>query len=491
MKNIFIITLGTREVQLRKTNLSDFGFVVSVDENRITHPDLPEMQLNVYKNQMFADFLCLAEPRISGEIILENWDYLKKVIEFPLIDQAWNTILSGETIDDLILVYTDQKGNGSESITHINNDTVSFRNIFRRQLDERDPGFPNHPERDIAITEQIADIDFQYRNFAVTCKALYEQETEIQQVFLLAQGGIDQINHALTLQLIQAFGSKVKLWQQAEGKGPSSLEFPFLFIQDLNKQKVIKHLEDYDFGFINKTLTTDKVILHLAQYANARLNLRHNTVQCNLDYLDKHMSGQLIERMKREIFNCQDLTRIKDLYISAKINFRHENYGDFVWRLFTIAEKLFAVKIEDTLPNPHQYYRGDIQSGVSNGLWEKKLKEISAELPTYLNSKNIHIHNPNRKSFYEIFLFLENQKGNNDLEIFKRVFGILEDLARKRNDLAHNLKPIKKEHLATFFGKKYDLTMFLDDMDRILQVDGYEIFESIQSEMIKIIDSAC
>ena len=216
MKNIFIITLGTREVQLRKSKLADQGFVVSSDAKQITHPDLPGMLLAVYKNQNFPDFYCCAEPRISGETILEYWDSLKTVVEFPLIEQARNTIIKDNRIDDFVLVYTDQKDldkTNEKSLGHFNSDTISFRNIFRRQLQEQHPDLPNNQESDIAVTEKTADIDFQYRNFAITCKARYEQEPEIQQVFLLAQGGIDQINHALTLQLIQAFGSKVKLWR--------------------------------------------------------------------------------------------------------------------------------------------------------------------------------------------------------------------------------------------------------------------------------------
>jgi hypothetical protein len=489
MKNIFIITLGTREVQLRKSKLSNHGFVVSSDEKQIAHRDLPDMNLSVYENHNFPDFYCCAEPRVSGNIILENWDYLKKVIEFPLIEQALDTIISGHTIHELILVYTDQKDidtTNKKSLTHFNSDTISFRNIFRRQLLELYPSLPNNPASDIAVTEKTADIDFQYRNFAITCKALYELEPEILQVFLLAQGGIDQINHALTLQLIQAFGSKVKLWQQAEGNEPRSLTFPFLFIQDLNKQKLIKHISDYDFGFINKNLTTNKLIVHLAQYSSARLQIKHDTVKCNLDYLKDKVDPDFYRMLQIDPAHFKDLQRLQDLYISSKISLLHDNYSDFVWRLFTISENLFQVRLEKDLPDSRRFFNPNISNNQTNESWIAALIKISPNLPDILRNKGVYLNNPNRKAMFEIFCYIEINKGNTSIQKFRKIFNVMENMALQRNRLAHNLQPVKKESLIQVLGQDYGLKGLTDDLDLILNIKEYGIFDDIRKAMMNM-----
>lgn len=487
MKNIFIITLGTREVQLRKNKLTGHGFVVSSDEKEITHPDLPEMKLSVYKNQNFPDFYCCAEPRISGETILEYWDYLKKVVEFPLIEQARGTIIRDNKIDDFVLVYTDQKDidtTNKKSLGHFNSDTISFRNIFRRQLQEQHPDFPNNPDCDIAVTEKTADIDFQYKNFAITCKTLYEQEPEIEQVFLLAQGGMDQINHALTLQLIQAFGSKMKLWQQAEGNEPRSLTFPFLFIQDLNKQKLIKHISDYDFGFINRSISTNKVIVHLAQYAGARLQLKHDTVKCNIDYLQDKVDPDFYKMLQFDPTQVKDSLRLQDLYFSSKISLLHDNYSDFVWRFFTIAENLFQVRLENDLPNPKRFFNPNLSNNQTNEPWISSLIKISPELPDILRNKGIFLNNPNRKAMFEIFYYTEEKKGSNLLNNYKKIFNTMENMAVQRNKLAHNLQPVKKDSLIHILGRDYGLTGLTNDLDAILNVKDFGIFDDIRKTLM-------
>lgn len=490
MKNVFIITLGTREIQFRAEKLHQFDF--EIDEKRLLkHPRLEASDILLYPNDNYPGFYCCSFPRIAGKTILENYELFKPVLEFPLIDHAFSNIIKEHRIDNMMLVYTDQQDldlTNSLQRRNFNRDTLYFRDILRLHLGiSLSASEEDHPV-DIPVTHKATDIDFQYRYFARKCRILFEMEKDIEQVFLLAQGGIDQINHALTLQLIQAFGDKVKLWQQAEGEGPRNLQFPFMFIKDLNKQKILKHLEDYDFGLLNIALTDNELVLNLAKYADARLNLRHDTVKCHIIFLENWMPGDLIVRMKKEVENCDDLTRIRDLFISAKIKLIQENYSDFVWRLFTIAENLFAVKLDQILPNPRQFYNSKYKSNDSiNSPWESALRLISNELPDYLKSKNVFLNNPNRRSLYEIFIYTEQMKGNNELKQFIRVFKQIEKLAQKRNNLAHNLQPIKKEQLDSFFKTKYSLKAFIKDIDDILLVDGLDTFSLIKEKIHQII----
>jgi len=373
MKNVLIITIGTREVQFRIDALKKSGFIFNENEkNYIKHPDITEELFLVEKNANFPGFLCCTEPRIAGQKILAYWDFFQHSVETPLITYTIEHILVDNPIDIFILVYTDQSDLDVSNPQHLRNfsrDTIYFKTIIRKHL----PYFEKeeYPEGDfdIVVSKRATDVDFQYEQFAVNCKVLFENHDNIKQVFLLPQGGIDQINHALTLQLIQAFGTKVKLWQQSEGQEPKELKFPHLFIEDLNKQKIVKHLHDYDFGFIDKTITQNKIVSHLAQYANGRLQLKHDSIKCNLDFLKDKINESLFALLSSDIEQLSDRIRIQDLYISSKIALLHKDYGDFLWRLFTLSENFILVGLNMNLSKLKKSFNPAIPLGKENEKW--------------------------------------------------------------------------------------------------------------------------
>jgi len=490
MKNIFIITLGTREIQFRKEKLTRAGFSFPEKGKRtLTLPCVPDSGFRVSENEDYPDFLICSEPRIAGKNILDNWEHFSPVIELPLIQHAYDSIVKDCTINRLILVYTDQGDLDISIEQHKRNfcrDTVYFREIIRKKLLPN--GLPQEDEpADIVIETRTTDIDYQYNDFASKCKSLFDDADNIQQIFLLAQGGIDQINHALTLQLIQAFGSKVKLWQQAEGDVSRKLEFPFLFISDLNKQKILKHLQDYDFGFINKSLTNNKVIIHLSQYASARLQLKHDTVKCNLDFLQNRIDTSLFSKIFEDINVLNDKKKLSDLYISAKIALLHENFGDFVWRLFTIAENLFAVLLNIDLSMVKRTFKPSLGFNQENADLINFLRSIDPGMPESLKKKAVALNNPNRRIFFEVFcsqhpdLISENDK-------YLRIYNMLELLSKQRNNLAHDLKPVKKETLIGLLGQNYGTAGITDDLDGILNIASFGIFDEIRLKIIELLE---
>lgn len=407
MKNLLVITLGTREVQFRKDKLKKAGFSFpEKGRGKLVFPDIPEAGFIVAENENYPDFLVCSEPRTAGKNILDNWELFSPLIELPLIQHAYESIVKDNIIDKLILVYSDQGDLDIKNEQHKRNycrDTVYFREIIRKKLISSNSLQDADMAPDIAIENRATDIDQQYKDFALKCRSLFDDANNIKQIFLLAQGGIDQINHALTLQLIRTFGTKVKLWQQAEGIPPRNLEFPFLFIGDLNKQKILKHLQDYDFGFINKSITNNKVIIHLAQYASARLQLKHDTVKCNLDFLQNKIDEILFSKILEDIKEVNDNTKLNDLYISTKIALLHESYGDFIWRLFTIAENLFAVMLGIDLSTIKRTFKPSLGFNQENAELIDFLKHINPEIPESLRKKKIALNNPNRRIFAEVF----------------------------------------------------------------------------------------
>jgi hypothetical protein len=190
---------------------------------------------------------------------------------------------------------------------------------------------------------------------------------------LLPQGGIDQINHAITLQLIQRFKHKVRLFQQPDGLAPTELSFTHAFLNDLNKQKILKHLEDFQFGLLSELLLEgfsekDK-IYNLAKYAYQKLNLNYTAFP------------QGIEKKYKESISVW--VRCKDLYISAKINFKVGDYGNYLWKLYTLYENLYRAKCEEYIGETQNFYhqKYDYDRTLTNNEWIDFLKNcISQEV---------------------------------------------------------------------------------------------------------------
>lgn len=492
MKNVFIVTLGTREVQFLKEDLKNSGFNVEKTErgaNLLTHSSLSEKML-VIENENYPDYFFPIQPRQAGEMILNNLDLFWSVILFPLITKSLEKIKSDNvTIHEVIVVYTDQKYLGSEPSQKRFGlkDTVNYKEILIQFLWKREFIKKDSKLSEIAITNKATDIDFQYEDFAIKCKSLFEEIDNINQIFLLPQGGIDQINHALTLQLIQAFGSKVKLWQQAEAEEPKELKFPFLFIQDLNKQKILKHLNDYDFGLIEKMTSDQPNIEKLSEFANRKLNLDYSKLD-GWKYFDEDTPEN----------------RARDLYISCRIFLHKRDYANYLWRLFTLIENIYRIKVDKVLGDTSKMFKTFNGESV-NSQWLDCLKSINGlheylsnqkltfknKVTKQLESAPIKFQNPNRLAYKCIFEFLLNDykskliTSENDAKNLELAYNLTEPLTKKRNELAHELKPISIEILNKIILEKErnQLHKAFDSIFYLSPQKPFGIYDDIKKEI--------
>lgn len=503
MNSVLVITLGTREVQFQKGVALACGF--NIIEKQLKFPG-SDIVLDVYPNQSFRDYFCFAEPRTAGCMILKYWKEFKPILMFPIIDQTVHRYIEDPGISILSLVYTDQKDLDLDDFSQRNNwnkDTVQFLNIIRKYYSEKWPELFRNDSMDIGITEKVTDIDFLYKEFARKGRQLIHEEIDFNQIFLLAQGGIDQINHALTLQLIQAYKTKVKLLQQPEGADSKELLFPFLFLRDLNRQKLKKHAEDFSFELITEDILAfyalasgdnkvSKTIYSLSQYANERLQLRHEQINTKelLQKLQPHISAELYARMAIPMQNegSYDFIKLKDLYIGAKICLKHENYRDFLWKIYTLSENLFKIQVEKRIGIRVKKLRQ--VPGNKNGdneKWIQTIRKLNPNLPEFLRSKAIALDNPNRWSYYWIYYYLTTD--NKELKaINRRLHENIEKLASQRNSIAHDLKPMSKQKIEKELVKDYNIECLIRDLDRVLETTGYGIFENIQQELLRLSD---
>src|SRR5690606_25432761 len=146
MQNFRVITLGTRDVQIRKDQLLLNGFSEITEKvgQRICHYiEKNGIRIGVVENFNFPEFYTIS-PREGGAIIYEHYAMFKPVIEFPIVRDFVHEIHQKHGIHYLLLVYTDQqKDMDAASIKSKNNFpdvTLYFKDIIQRYVQE-DPSF--------------------------------------------------------------------------------------------------------------------------------------------------------------------------------------------------------------------------------------------------------------------------------------------------------------------------------------------------------------
>lgn len=249
MKTVYILTFGTRDVQIKKNDLFRSQNIKLVDnEKLVLDHNREKYEICITENNNFGDYFLLKSPRKDGELILNNFEYFKDIIIFPLIYPIFENQLITEN-HKIILVYTDQNQEPFR-----NGDSLYYAQIFKKFLSYKKNVVNQDIFHDFSVKENLVNIDFQYSFFdkAIKEKILipFNNNEEISNIVLLAQGGIDQINTALTLQLIKHFGNKVKILQVKESKDEikeNELKFAYIFTRDLLFDKIIQLVNRGDY----------------------------------------------------------------------------------------------------------------------------------------------------------------------------------------------------------------------------------------------------
>ncbi len=480
LKNVLVITTGTRDVQL---NIKSFNKDLIEWNEAFSHVSLitePKNIIHTYKSSEFPDSLAIVNPRSDGEKVFQNleWD---QFLCFPIIENSLDFFLkSNKSIHYILIVITNQNLCVPQSRT----DTLFFGQIIKRFICKKlnlkyDPA----PIEFLEIKDDVTDPDTLYPFMEKAAPGLFNLPVqEIEKVYLLAQGGIDQINQTLTLQLIRFFRNKVIQLQKAEGKEVKQLLFPELFLNDLTREQLRKHINDFNFELVTPDLTGNDEILNLAEFADKRLGL---------DY-DARFQYPCVKTdwLPDNTIEC----RLKDLYLSAKIHFRRKVYAVYLWKLFTLSENIlhpFINRLFET--NIDNLYDKNFKNDQENPEWINKLKQFDG-LYEKLKKDKILLNNPNRVAFIKILSYL-SKKGKLDettkqkFEEVHKICKSLNTLNNKRNDIAHYLRPLRSSDIEEGFsnGKRIeDLNL---EIDRYFGLDGPEdfgVYNAIQERLLEI-----
>lgn len=500
MKNYLVITLGTREIQIPISKIEENNFEVIEEKGErfskyfLQHKENKSLIIEVKRpTSEFPDFYTLNSPRNDGEIIASShFEQFQSIIDYPIIRPSIEFLKHKKiNLDIITLIYTDQEEEysvGRVAEYHKNNDSLFYAEILEKLI--RSDSYFQNTEIDLFVVKKnVYDLAFQYDDFKrINNYLLYSEQ--VKQVFLYPQGGIDSINQALTLRLIETFKGKVVQLQKAEGADFKELDFPSKFLSSLNKQKVLKHLENYQFGLIDESLVVDypekEKILKLTKYAYEKLNLNYTAFPKGID-------GKFKEGGKIEI-------KCKDLYLSAKINFHNQDYGNYLWKLFTLLENLYRYKCEKYIGDTSGYYDSKFEGGIENVEWIRFLKNSLSNvknedkslfdylegvfLPPFGNK--LKLNNPNRHLFKYIYIFLVTTQtiddSNETQKNLENIEKILNGLSYKRNKIAHEMAPVSIEQLNRLVGEN-KIQQLNNNLDQIFNIQGFGIYDNIKKEI--------
>lgn len=507
MKNILIVTIGNSDVQV-KGDVTGTGFQIDNQQRSSAFVLKKEglEPIEVVKNRNYEHYL-IAKPRLNGEKIAQHFQVYRPTLDFPIILPVIEQLLADQIqLAEIWLVYTNQADEKQRL-----NDTLFFKDIIKTEIQNRHPGIKTV---DYEITDDVTNIDYQYKDFLKKGKEIIRQQHEINKIYLLPQGGIDQINTALTLQFIQLFKDKLVLYQKAENTQARQMNFPQLFLEDLTREKIIEHIKNYDFRLAVELMLANegnyKSIKKLCKYAADRLELLHdgnagsifsfNDIKEEGD-LERVFVNRLKLKYKELSVSEQHAVKLADVIYQCKICFLvQKDYNKGLVLFFTLIENLIKVELEKLYsPRYDLYkYRKEDKKWLERLSWEGFIEEIDPALFDYIKTVKLqhgsplNLSSPNRLTYFYLYSFLlSNDKIPQKIQPdeFDRFFNFCEKMAGNRNGLAHNLKGVSESDLNSLLKKfNYTLKTMFDPIDQIAGTSGFGIYQEIQHKVLEILD---
>lgn len=527
IKKAAFITLGTRDVQLDRHKLEASGGILQRHNGKlfvnINNLSIEVREAGPRQDQPAQEGrLAIVAPREGGRLILEHWDTFREALCLPLIENFLKKMDEGGHWT-ILFVYTDQSVNSP----HHANDTLYFKELARRYVQEKFSIVKNFNE--IAIRENPADVDFQYDSFHKKFKENTFKEIikHSEELWLLPQGGLDQVNQALTLQLILHARNKLRLFQQPENQDLKEIGFASKFLSTINCQIILDKAKRYDFkGILDfkdhtpRSLNWLIKITELAQkllqgtfYKSAPsrkeiLNILENNLKLRggtpaYDLVEKFLTWN--EKKIRE--RPTEPLMFYSLYYSLRIAYLNEEWEDFLAQIFRISENALSYWME-------RHYKGSDppilnfkklrDENLRNKPEEEnqKLLEVLEKICQpctiqTLRSKKIFLNNPSFHLLAEIFDHLKEElfEGYND-DLRRRIrdirpilgepspsqnSGTLRDL---RNKMEHRLGRIQKEDILKVCGSdesnlNKNLNNLLETLEILCDARGFEFFEKV------------
>lgn len=463
MKSALIITLGTREISMSPENLKSF-FTEEEIKNFSTH----------------NNFLI---PRLFGQAVLDKKKDKKLFnhLEFPIIEAGMDFVKKNAGLpDEIFLVATDQE---KEIVGERfwKNDSILYAEVLKILIANKYKKEGGYKFVVPKIKDNVAYLDTMYDFFNNAMKKKdWKGLDQLDNIFLLNQGGIDAINTALMLNCLNRFGKRTTLLSVSERIGScAKLEFSEQYLHEKEILRATAAIKKYRYAFI-KNLDVSDDVRTLSAYAEHRLNFDFDEAEKSLLELSKNQRSyrdSLILELNKLRQNEGEL--LKELYTNASIKFEQEAYVDFLLRVFRIIEGVVNLKVMNHLDFEFDHVRWDrdINSFLS--------KSENSGLKTHLDNikiggRTLDISKPSIPVLLGILAFYEPQK---HAKIEK-----IRSLSQLRNNSigAHNFKPVSKKLIEKSL-QKQGLT--IEDMFSILDevVGKTEPFKALNEKLFQLL----
>lgn len=341
--NNLIITLGTRDLQIKYSILEDPNFQISEVEKLISIKIPSGEELKAFKNELGT--LSIAKARNGGEIIFDNFAIFKSHLTFPILEATIQQLEQKPDVKEfhlISLVVTDQNPINEH---HYKNDTIFFGRILEAHFDELyNNKFNTEPVIELLVVkENLTDLEFQYKfwkkDFAQISGSSEPMST--RKIFLLPQGGIDQVNTALLLRIIETHPDAEYLQKQSELSNQISIKkFPKQYRKNLDNYRLKALIERFDFDGI---IEIAGVKSELGKLATLGICIRSG----NIDLLKSHIAkdhskdGELTKFL--EFFKGEDSFRRAQLQVivNTLISYEKKDIFEITIRLNTLSEILY------------------------------------------------------------------------------------------------------------------------------------------------------
>ena len=481
-----VVTLGTRDLQIYKSIFADENFHSNI-ESKTIKVNHTEDEVTLTPNSAEEGFYIVKSPRKGGEKILRNYNVFKPHLKYPILKPSIEKILSDPQEKlNVVFIATDQDGPETRFTL---SDTIEYAYIIEKLIKEE---YPTVKCDNFIVNERVTDMDFQFKKFDNDVKNhLIDDDKKIEKIYLMAQGGIDQINMAITLKMIEHFPDLILLQKNEGEKEANESSFALTYRFSLESRKIREFIKENNYSAARKIilpLTKSnnqlKPIKNCFSFLDNRINFKHQqnisllnqvTIDLPLQYIDNYKQNfppQLflneLDIERANFFYTFEIASICQLY------FKKGNFSLGTLTFIRFVEELSKSLISELFDIDLNNYNERIQILAS--------ENRQPGIPDYLNYINENCANST------ILKIIEAIKPTISIVNGERNKGI--NLLRNHVWLIHENNTIDKSilngHCQNFITSNGDGVF--DQIMKALNMPEENIYDSMNNELLLKLD---
>jgi hypothetical protein len=385
MNSLFIITLGTRDVQILDTIGQSGKWRLESDSGSNGNTTLVKLYSSSHKTDEFLHLI--RDPNLGGvylplmprqavSFIQDYYAELSEWLIFPILQKALAFFSNENFPHEIWWVYTNQNLSASNQ-KHWNRDTVGYVELATLYLKDfcRSKRFRLPKIYRLPFVDRITDMEYCY---AATGQYLFgemgfDRATLLDirnPIYMLNQGGIDAINTAIMLKVTE-YRPDLKLLQVREDETPCRISsFPSMLFENYQKRNIIEAAKNYRFDWVIES-SDDPVIQIVAKSAlklvSYEWNYFNTEFKIDSNILINVEGGQDFIRTLRK-WTHPDFLEINQI-VAIRWYYRQGLYSEVLWRLLTLSEIMIR-RIVDKIASSYKGYRRNLSdANLIKCLW--------------------------------------------------------------------------------------------------------------------------